>query len=170
MRRGKGIELTCRRSGDFREELFGFREMKSYRENRAKFRMEGEVLSVDGLLETILDAPDPELRAEPRWRNSQMPRRASFGCSTNATPALGDLAIRWRKWSATRTGGPPATATIRRRPPRRGAWAALRTTVNGAGQGDTQIDLLEDVGRVLGNADECYWTMQNGYAMPAGHR
>merc|ERR1719258_918330 len=30
------------------EELFGFREGHSYRENRAKFRMEGEVLCVDG--------------------------------------------------------------------------------------------------------------------------
>ena len=30
------------------EELFGFREGGSYRENRAKFRMEGEVLVVDG--------------------------------------------------------------------------------------------------------------------------
>jgi hypothetical protein len=39
--------------------------------------------------------------------------------------------------------------------------------VNETGQGDTQIDLLADVGRVLGNTDECYWTMQNGYAMPS---
>ena len=30
------------------EDLFGFREGGSYRENRAKFRMEGEVLCVDG--------------------------------------------------------------------------------------------------------------------------
>mgnify|MGYP004400483127 CR=1 FL=1 len=30
------------------EELFGFREGGSYRENRAKFRMEGDVLCVDG--------------------------------------------------------------------------------------------------------------------------
>ena len=30
------------------EELFGFREGGSYRENRAHFRMDGEVLCVDG--------------------------------------------------------------------------------------------------------------------------
>ena len=42
---------------------------------------------------------------------------------------------------------------------------------NGIGQGDTQIDCLAGVGRVVGN-DEArgapkYWDMQNGYAMPA---
>ena len=42
--------------------------------------------------------------------------------------------------------------------------------VNGAGQGETQIDLLVDVGKVLGNRYECYWTMQNGYAMSRNMR
>ena len=35
------------------------------------------------------------------------------------------------------------------------------------GQGEKQIDCLADVGSVLGNTDEKYWKMQNGYALPS---
>ena len=42
--------------------------------------------------------------------------------------------------------------------------------VNNEGQGDRQIDLLADVSKVLENRYECYWTMQNGYAMPRNMR
>ena len=38
--------------------------------------------------------------------------------------------------------------------------------VNGAGQGETQIDLLADVGKVLGNRYECYWAMQKATPCP----
>ena len=36
------------------------------------------------------------------------------------------------------------------------------------GQGDGQIDCLADVGAAVGNADEKYWKMQNGYCLPSG--
>lgn len=36
----------------------------------------------------------------------------------------------------------------------------------GIGQGDTQIDCLQDVGALLGNKDGALWHMQNGYALP----
>ena len=39
--------------------------------------------------------------------------------------------------------------------------------VGGKGQGGTQIDCLADVGSVLGNDKEQYWTMQNGYCLPS---
>ena len=41
---------------------------------------------------------------------------------------------------------------------------------DGKGQGETQLDCLADVGRLVGNIDAqggpVYWTMQNGYALP----
>lgn len=37
----------------------------------------------------------------------------------------------------------------------------------GIGQGQRQIDTLEDVGVVLGNENDRFWVMRNGYALPA---
>ena len=45
---GEGVVPAGASSTAWFEELFGFREGGSYRENRAHFRMEGEVLCVDG--------------------------------------------------------------------------------------------------------------------------
>jgi hypothetical protein len=39
--------------------------------------------------------------------------------------------------------------------------------VGGVGQGKDQIDLLADVGAVVGNVGEKMWKMTNGYALPA---
>ena len=68
----------------------------------------------------------------------------------------------------------PSTATITQGPKCAlacpGGTVFRNYLVNNEGQGDKQIDLLADVGRVLGNTDECYWTMQNGYAMPVAMR
>ena len=55
------------------EELFGFREGHSYRENRAKFRMEGEVLCVDG-------APKYKKHFVGRWSTPSLAElRAELG-------------------------------------------------------------------------------------------
>ena len=55
------------------EELFGFREGSSYRENRAKFRMEGEVLCVDG-------APKYKKHFVGRWSTPSLAElRAELG-------------------------------------------------------------------------------------------
>mmetsp|Transcript_19779 Transcript_19779/g.30366 ORF Transcript_19779/g.30366 Transcript_19779/m.30366 type:complete len:250 (+) Transcript_19779:803-1552(+) len=37
---------------------------------------------------------------------------------------------------------------------------------NGTGQGDEQIDCLKDAGDVIGNQNNEYWIMKNGYALP----
>ena len=85
--------------------------------------------------------------------------------------------MRW-KWSA-RASSPREGIAFYCNDPTQGPKCALACPggtvfrnylVNKRGQGDTQIDLLADVGRVLGNTDECYWTMQNGYAMPVAMR
>jgi hypothetical protein len=55
------------------EELFGFREGGSYRENRAHFRMEGEVLCVDG-------APKYKKHFVGRWSTPSLAElRAELG-------------------------------------------------------------------------------------------
>lgn len=38
--------------------------------------------------------------------------------------------------------------------------------VNGMGQGDEQIDCLQDAGVVVGNEESEFWEMKNGYALP----
>ena len=55
------------------EELFGFREGGSYRENRSKFRMEGDVLVVDG-------APKYKTHFVGRWSTPSLAElRAELG-------------------------------------------------------------------------------------------
>ena len=176
------------------EELFGFREGSSYRENRAHFRMEGEVLCVDG-------APKYKTHFVGRWSTPSVAElRAELGdgetgglrfkhlpTPTGVEPLIldernaGAVFQAASQFNALEMVGPGVSPregiAFYCNDPTQGPKCALACPggtvfrnylVNGAGQGDTQIDLLADVGRVLGNTDECYWTMQNGYAMPSG--
>ena len=178
------------------EELFGFREGGSYRENRAHFRMDGEVLCVDG-------APKYKQHFVGRWSTpslaelrAELTRSPEGGLRfkhlptpTGVEPLIlnpenaGAVFQAASQFNALEMVGPGVSPrqgiACYSNDPTQGPKCALACPggtvfrnylVGGAGQGDTQIDLLGDVGRVLGNTDERYWTMQNGYAMPVAMR
>jgi hypothetical protein len=177
------------------EELFGFREGGSYRENRAHFRMEGEVLCVDG-------APKYKTHFVGRWSTPSLAElRAELPTMegglhfkhlptpTGVEPLIldpqnaGAVFQAASQFNALEMVGPGVSPrqgiACYSNDPTQGPKCALACPggtvfrnylVNEVGQGDKQIDLLADVGKVLENRYECYWTMQNGYAMPKNMR
>ena len=176
------------------KEVFGFVEGSSFSKNRAMFSMEGDELvckSAPHPRQWVGPFETPNL-AELRTRLAAAKPSSEGGLSFAhlATPVgivpiimdeanAGAVFQAASQFNALEMVGPGVT-------PRQGisgyasdptqgpkvALAAPAGTVyrnylvGGVGQGERQIDCLEDVGRVVGG--ERYWTMKNGYALPTG--
>ena len=135
------------------EELFGFREGNSYRENRAKFRMEGDVLCVDGgRSKSISWAAGPRLAANCARSSalSTCPRRLAEPLILDERNA-GAVFQAASQFNALEMVGPGVSTRIAcySNDPRRALRASCpggtvfrNYLVNETGQGDRQIDLL----------------------------
>ena len=181
--------------GDWFSSVFGFSETWSYKKNQRHFKMEGDVLvcptaqwprqhvgpwetpSVAELRERVsnLDSPPPGgLRFENLATLAGVQHLIADPSNEGAIFQVAS------QFNALEMMGPHATPSdgvaIYARDPTQGPKCAIAcpaATVfrnylvgGGAGQGETQLDTLKDVGAVVGNEDGAYWEMRNGYALP----